>query len=413
MIKLTKLIKKDLKLILRHKWAIIAHLCLPFLLYGIFAFIFSDMMIREADISPMNVAVVDKENSVLSRMLINNFKSNKSFSKMVNIKTMKEEAAEESFKENQLMGIIIIPEDFSKSLVYIENYPINIILNKREPLKSSVLKNMMESYGVYVSSVEKSIVAYIDYLEEYDFSQSELEDINENMSLQLILAALSRGDLFQEKKINSIPSSSSAEYFIVAILVLLLMYNGVSSGNHLIKEINSGCLKRTVTSPAGSLSVLLSKWISFSIYGAVQMIIFILPVVLFFQAFHQDLIVKIILYMWLDIFFINSIFIFLATFFRKEEVFMAVGNIFVFICALAGGSFLPLQLMPLEIQKLAALTPNYWIIRASLYMMSYSTGGATGLLAISQLELTLYSLAGISLLLIFISYLRLRKAVRS
>ena len=92
---------------------------------------------------------------------------------------------------------------------------------------------------------------------------------------------------------------------------------------------------------------------------------------------------------------------------------MAVGNIFVFICALAGGSFLPLQLMPLEIQKLAALTPNYWIIRASLYMMSYSTGGATGLLAISQLELTLYSLAGISLLLIFISYLRLRKAVRS
>ena len=240
------------------------------------------MMSREADISPMNVAVVDKENSVLSRMLINNFKGNKSFSKMVNIKTMKEEAAEESFKENQLMGIIIIPEDFSKSLVYIENYPINIILNKREPLKSSVLKNMMESYGVYVSSVEKSIVAYIDYLEEYDFSQSELEDINENMSLQLILAALSERSL-SGKKINSIPSSSSAEYFIVAILVLLLMYNGVSSGNHLIKEINSGCLKRTVTSPAGSLSVLLSKWISFSIYGAVQMIIFILPVVLFFK----------------------------------------------------------------------------------------------------------------------------------
>jgi len=412
MIKLTKVIKKDLKLILRHRWAIIAHLCLPFLLYGIFAFIFSNMMNREADITPMNVAVVDKENSVLSRMLINNFKGNKSFSKMVNVKSMNEQEAQESFDENQLIGIITIPEDFSKSLMYIENYPINIVLNKKEPLKSSVLQNMMESYGVYVSSVEKSIVAYIDYLEEYNFTQSQLQDINEEMSFKLILASLSRGELFQEKEINSIPSSSSAEYFIVAILVLLLMYNGVSSGNHLIKEINSGCLKRTVASPAGTLSVILGKWISFSIYGAVQVFLFILPAVVFFEAFHQDLLVKILIYMCIAIFFINSIFIFLGTFFRKEEVFMAVGNIFVFICALVGGSFLPLQLMPLEIQKLAALTPNYWIIRGSLYIMNYITGtGNVG--GSSYLELILYSFTGISLMLLVIAYFRLRKAVRS
>ena len=74
---------------------------------------------------------------------------------------------------------------------------------------------------------------------------------------------------------------------------------------------------------------------------------------------------------------------------------MAVGNIFVFICALAGGSFLPLQLMPLK-YKNRSFNSKLLDYRASLYMMSYSTGGATGLLAISQLELTLYSLAGIS-----------------
>lgn len=412
MLKMSKIIKKDLKLILRHRWAIIAHLCLPFLLYGIFAFIFSDMMNREADITPMNVAVVDKENSTISRMLIQNFKGNESFSKMVNIKIMKQEEAEESFRQNHLIGIITIPEDFSKSLMYIENYPINIVLNKREPLKSSVLQNMMESYGVYVSSVEKSIVAYINYLAEYDFTSGELQDINEEMSIKLILAALSRDELFQEKEIKTIPSSSSTEYFIAAILVLLLMYNGVSSGNHLIKEINSGCLKRTAASPAGTFLVVLGKWISFSIYGAVQVILFILPSVMFLQVFHQDLIVKLILYMSLAIFFINIIFIFFATFFRKEETFIAVGNIFVFICALVGGSFLPLQLMPLEIQKLAAITPNYWIIRGSLYIMNYTTGTVNNM-GINYLQLIFYSFTAISLMLILTSYFRLRKAVRS
>ena len=195
MIKLIKV--KRLKLILRHRWAIIAICVFPFLLYGL-CFIFSGMMNREADITPLNVAVVDKENSVLSRILINNFKGNKTFSKMVNIKTMNEKDAEESFNENELIGIITIPEDFSKSLVYIENYPINVVLNKREPLKSSVLQNMMESYGNYVSSVEKSIVAYIDYLKDYDFTQNQLENINEEMSVNLVLLLYLEENFFKK-----------------------------------------------------------------------------------------------------------------------------------------------------------------------------------------------------------------------
>jgi ABC-type Na+ efflux pump permease subunit len=404
MYNLKNLIIKDLKVIVRHRGAIIASLCLPFLLYGIFAFAFSNMMQREADISPMRVAVVDKENSTLSRMLINNFKDNRSFSNMVNMDIIEYPEAEKSFERNELTGIIVIPEGFSRSLIYIENYPIEVVLNKREPLKSSVLKNMMESYGIYVSSVEKSIIAFIEFLEEYDFTQEQLTGINEKMSIDLIFTALSRGNLFEQKVLDNIPSAASTEYFIVAILVLILMYNGVTAGNFMLKEINSGCYKRTLTSTVGPLRIILGKWLSFSAFGVVQALFFILPVALVGKVLHQDLILNMLLYMSITILFIISIFIFLATFFQKEEVFIAVGNIFVFICALAGGSFLPLQLMPLEIQKLASITPNYWIIKGSMYIVNY--------FPINSIKEILITFAAITFFLIVLASLRLRKAVR-
>ncbi|WP_139903850.1 ABC transporter permease [Clostridium thermarum] len=401
---LVNLIKKDLKLIVRHRGAVIASLCLPFLLYGIFAFVFSDMMEREADITPMKVAVVDKEKSTLSRMLISNFKDNTSFSKMVKMEIMEYPEAEKTFERNELTGIIVIPEGFSRSLIYLENYPIEVILNKREPLKSSVLKNMMESYGVYVSSVEKSIMAFIDYLEDYDFTQDQLIDINEKMSIDLIFTALSRGNLFEQKELDNIPSAASTEYFISAILVLILMYSGVTSGNYLIKELNSGCYKRTLVSSTGPLRIIISKWISFSFFGILQALIFILPLAVAGKVLHTDLILRMVLYMSISILFIASIFIFLAAFFQREEAFIAAGNISVFICALAGGSFLPLQLMPAEIQKLASVTPNYWIIKGSMYIVNYYPS--------SSIKEILLSFSAIGLLLLGIASVRLRKVVR-
>ncbi len=400
---LINITKKDLKVIVRHRGAIFASMCLPFLLYGIFDFIFSGMMHREADITPLRVAVVDKEKSTMSRALINNFKDNKSFSGMVNLESVNYDEAQKRFKEGELTGIIVIPENFSKSLMYIENYPIEVSLNEREPLKSGVLKNMMESYGVYVSSVEKSVVAFVKYLQNYNFTQAQLDSINEKMSLDLTLTALSRGDIFEEKQLQSIPAATSAEYFIMAILVLLLMYNGVTSGNYLIKDLNSGCLRRT-SSAVSAAFIVVGKWLAFSLFGIVQAIIFILPISYFAELFKGFFLRDMIIYMSIAILFITSIFIFISTFFSKEAVFMTGGNVFVFICGLAGGSFLPLQLMPMQIQKLAALTPNYWIIKGSLYIVNY--------MPLSSIDNLIASFLTISLVLISTASIRLSKAVK-
>lgn len=402
---LKNIIKKDLTVMVRHRGAIFASLCLPFLLYGIFAFIFSGMMHRETDISPLRVAVVDKEKSTMSRTLVKNFRDNKSFTNMVIMETMDYEEAQSRFQKGEFTGIIIIPENFSRSLIYMENYPLEVILNEREPLKSSVLKNMMESYGVYVSSVERSVVAFIKYLQNYDFSSAQLDDLNEKMSLDLTLTALSRSNIFEEKKLDGIPSSTSAEYFIMAILVLLLMYNGVTSGNYLIKDLKSGCLRRTAASPAGVGTVVMGKWLSFSIFGIIESMVFILPISFFAGLFKGFFLRDMMIYMSVSILFITAVFIFISTFFNSDEVFMAGGNIFVFICGLAGGSFLPLQLMPAEIQKLASFTPNFWIIKGSLYLVNY--------LPLSSIENIIGAFLLISALLISAAAFRLSKVVRS
>ncbi|MDP4090141.1 MAG: ABC transporter permease, partial [Bacillota bacterium] len=141
------------------------------------------------------------------------------------------------------------------------------------------------------------------------------------------------------------------------------------------------------------------------IFGIIEALVFILPISYFAELFKGFFLKDIIIYMSISILFLTSIFIFISTFFNKEEVFMTGGNILVFICGLAGGSFLPLQLMPAEIQKLASFTPNFWIIKGSLYLVNY--------FPLSSIANIIEAFAAVSLVLIIGTALRLSKVVRA
>lgn len=394
---LLKLIKKDLLMIVRHRGALIASLCLPFLLYGIFSFSFSNMMDRHADISKLQVAVVDKENSTLSKMLINNFKGDKSFSDLISIDVMDEETALNKFMNNELTGFIIIPEKFSRSLINIENYPIKVCLNAKDPLKSSVLKNMLQSYGIYISSVEKSLVSMIDYLRQEGIDDKKLESINEKASIDLVLTALSRDSIFKAESMDSIPKSSSQEYFILGIIVMLVMYNSVSAGSNLIEESASGTLRRVTFAPNSEILFPIAKVLAYSLYNFILTSIFVVPLAIYAKIDDFQVIFHILFVMFLAIVFLNSLFICLASFFRERNQYVMLGNILVFIFCLTGGSFLPLQLMPAYIQNLAAFTPNFWIIKCGIYVLNY--------FPLSSLKNILAAAFGISILLSFISAL--------
>ncbi|MGH4118692.1 ABC transporter permease [Clostridium sp.] len=364
------LILKELKIIIRHKEWLLASLCLPFIVFFILSFSFKDMMKKESDISPIVVAIVDKDNSTASKLLLENFSNNKNFSNFINVEVCTSGSANEKFNNSLLTGIIEIPKNFSESLIAMENLPLEITLNSDEPLKSSILKNVMQGYSRIIGAVGIGVTSVQYYMDKYDEPTENKVKVNDFLSRNLVFTALGRSRFFTYEPHNDIPSTTSVEYYIIAIAVLLLMYMGIVLGNLLIKDRNSMVIKRLLITPATSFEVILSKWIAYSTYCVVLLMIFIAPIFIFYKLDIGDIMKNLFVFIIISVGFIISFYIMLATFFRSEESYILMTNIYVFVSAIIGGSFIPLTMMPEKIRNISKLTPNYWIIKGEMYIIN-------------------------------------------
>jgi len=370
---LFNMVIKDLKLILRNKQLMITSFAFPFIVFFIFSFSFSDLMNRKPVIEPFKVAVVDYENSNLTTTLISNFKANESFSNLVRLEVVTMENAKLKFSQNKLTAIVEIPSNFSQSLYYCENEPLKVTINEKEPLKGTVFKNIMESYSKFVSSVEAGVNTLYNSIEYLDLTPKEKEKYIEQFSVKLILSSLDRGSFFQENKYENIPSSSSLQYFMFSISLVFIMYIALTAGTFIIQEKNNGCLYRLKTAPSSSWLITLSKCLSFSLFALVQALIFMLPIAFLCGVSLAYNFVSLLVLLLVAIFFIVSFAILSSTFFKSEEACILFGNIFIFLLAIIGGSFIPLQLMPPELQNISMFTPNYWLIKGFLSLINFQS----------------------------------------
>jgi len=395
------LILKELLIMLRHKERLFASLCLPFVVFFILSFSFKDMMKKEPTISPLKVVIVDNDNSMASKMLISSFKGSKNFSGFIKIEVSTKSKAIKEFNDNLLIGIIEIPEDFSQSLLYMENKPLTITLNSREPLKSTILKNVFEGYAQIIGAVDVGVNSVQYYMDKYNEPEESKRKVNDNISKNLILTALGRSAWFSYETHTDIPSATSVEYYVIAIAVLLLMYTGMISGTLLIKDKKSMSISRLLTTSVTAFEIILSKWISYSIYCLALLMIFLAPLLLFYNMDMDYIFKNLFVFITISVGFIISFYVMIATFFSSDESYIMITNMYVFISAIIGGSFIPLQLMPEKIRNLSRLTPNYWIIKGGLNLMNwYSLNDIKNiiygmlLLTICMLTASIYMLQG-------------------
>lgn len=364
------MILKDIKIFLRNKQAIIGLLSFPLMIFLLLSFSFESLMHREPVIDPITLGIVDHENSIISKMLVSSFKENKAFSNFVRVQVLGKNEAEIKLDKNELTAIIELPVGFSKSIQYVENLPITVTLNDAQPLKSTILKNMLLSYGKYISSVQISVSSLYSFISKLPMTYDELDKINSSTSVDLVLTALSRTTFFKYHPYEKIPSANSVEYFLVALIIMFYMYIGLTAGSSLLQEKTSGCLNKIRTTPASALRIMLSKFTAYSIVTFTYCIIFNIPAVLLAKLDFMDYFFTLLIFVLLSIAFIIALSITLAVFFKEQAAYILFGNIFIFIAALLGGSLIPLQLMPTVIQNAAKLTPNYWIIRGELYIIN-------------------------------------------
>lgn len=337
----------------------------------IFFFIYLFFSVHEVSnefISPIRVGIIDEDNTVYSLMLVQSFKDNEQFSQFVNIWLGEAKEVNEAFEHREIDALIVVPKGFVESVVRFEEMPLQVTINYDDPVKAILLKNVIDSYEKFIRSVDMGVSFLNDQMIDLEFEQSLRYSYYDRAVVRLVFAALGRNDYFDYKKIINVPTVVAVKYYFIAIVVMFLMYLSIFSAINLIREKQNMCLRRLQISRISMFSYLMAKALATTVYISMIVIIWYTLYYLFYGRLSDGLGIHLISFMVVCIFFDVSLSLFFTLFFEEEEPVVLLSSVFVFLNAVVGGSIIPIHNMSHIIQKMAVVTPNYWMIKGFLFL---------------------------------------------
>ena len=177
------LIKKDFKLFLSNK-----------LLIGIWLVLIVGLSIGfsvkfEAKVESVGARIGvcnnDSDNKY-SNMLVEFFEKNDNFKSLMRIVKADEETLVEMFNNKEIDCYVVIPKDFMDKIIDIEPIPVKVRISDDNSVIAIMVKNVLDSYETYVSSVQNNILSLSKGMKKLDVSKTERTLVNTSMSIELI-----------------------------------------------------------------------------------------------------------------------------------------------------------------------------------------------------------------------------------
>ncbi|QUI23158.1 ABC transporter permease [Vallitalea pronyensis] len=342
---------------------------LPLTIIIVILMFFAGSDVEKSFLQPIKIGVVDQDKSFYSNALVENYKNNESFTDFIEITVGKDEIIHD-FNAGQYDALIEIPQNFAEHLMHFEKVPVQVKVAYSDPLKAVLFKHVMESYEKFITSVQVGVELLYNEMEALNMSDREISIYNIEISYDLIMTALGRNRFFQYHEWVNIPSTTSVNYFFIAIMMMFLLYISVFIAIDLIRERENMCFRRLKIARVSIYEYLMSKlfmstiFIGLFVLSWFVLLSFLTPLNLSGNTLY------IVLYLLSCIMLAVSLAICISGLFKRDEGVVLVSHVFIFVNAIIGGSIIPLHYMPNILQRLAVFTPNYWMIKGMLYIES-------------------------------------------
>lgn len=357
-----KLVIFELKRNLLNSKNIAILIVLPLLVVVLFNFAFKDLV---EDKPIMNLGLVDEENSSTSRYLIEQLLEDEDISKLINIETIDKNNEVEKISNKEYNAVLKIPANFTSNLINMKNTPIEIIYNKNDSITSYSLEIVTKSFSQYIEEVQKHISTTYYTTKEIENLNKNTEKINNNISLIMIGEVFNRKMGILKKELIDIPSTSSVDYLIIMIEILILSFTSLFF-TYKYREENK-INNKLKTMGIKGLKIKILKVTSYMILINLQIILIF--AILFYYLTGTFLITQ-ILFLNLIVLFLFGMWFLISSFIRKKENFILTGSLIIIFSNLFGGTLLPIALMTYRLKSLSKLTINYWFGKELLFLTS-------------------------------------------
>lgn len=259
-------------------------------------------------------------------------------------------------------AVVVIPENFFDSLMYFDYAPVQVAIDSDSFVKTYLLREMVQSYNVYIKSVEASVSSIYSVMKEAGYDQEKLFKYNELLAFELIQMALKRAEASSLTFIGFFSDLPQTDYYYSALIVLILWFMSLVVGMKWLDVDHRQLLSRYIVS-GRSIVVYLGAYfiVSSALITIVSTVIVLLMsgfgLIQFSGIFYHILVLAIIIAVF------TSTTLLVANFFINKSTLTTVVVVLILITSIAGGAVIPIYEMSAKMLDVAKLTPNYWMTR--------------------------------------------------
>jgi len=365
------ILKSDAKIILRDVKALLLLLVMPVLVIGIFATALGPMLEKNAFIEPFSIAVVDRENSVWTGILVSQLRN---LDILDNIYRTDEDGARKLIEENKIAAAIVIPENITDSIERWEPAQGKVIGSSMLYLQTQIVKNIADVGSTSVSAGLAELYAINDYENWAGIDPRQVyQDITEAND-EFINIVLTRKEIFRETWQRR-QDLSAAEHYAASLLAVFIMFSSVPCIKMIAQERKLGIAARFGAAPAGWWQSIASKLLLSVCISTAQFLMIGVFLKLSSKSFG-----RIQAGPFIPVFFCTTIAaaafsLLVASIASSAASTDLVANLSILLMAIAGGSVYPLSSLPDICKDLSVLTINRWSAGGFLSVLAGENAG--------------------------------------
>lgn len=163
---------------------------------------------------------------------VQNFDVSKDYAEFIE---MSEDEAKKQLKDNKILGYVIIPDGFIKSVLYGDNIDIKFISNKKPAiLETLLIEEICTVVSDLVVGSQNGIYGYSDFLKE--LSSVDRSKLIDKINIEYLSCVFNRNSVYDINTVGYSNSLTFEVYYISAFVVILILLWGICCSGFMVKN---------------------------------------------------------------------------------------------------------------------------------------------------------------------------------
>ena len=360
---------KDLKIRSRDFNAFIGILIMPLIIIFILGLVFQPLFTSKPFI--IDTAIVNFDNDYISNILINDVFKSEELSKIIKLVYLNDEIElRDGINKGKYAAGIIINNNFTKNILDGKEDKIIILADPEQTIKSSVIKNIVDSFVLEV--LKRRVVFDVTiktFLKENLIKQEEINSLIDQFSkdIENVKSKINL-KILNEKKEES-REIVAMDYYAVGMGVMYLLFAANNGTESIFEEKRKGTHQRLYTMPIKDNIIISGKIFGIFLLTLTQFTLIILITKFFYKVHWGNSIFGLIIMVISSVLCFSGLSIFLASLMKSESQIGSLGPAVSLILGFAGGGMFTVYTFPDWLNMISKITPNRWAIDGFFKLM--------------------------------------------